>query len=171
MEQATIEGSIVRRIVKRISEWMVVVSCVMLAIMMFVSTADVIGRYFFDKPLEGSWELTGMSLVVCGSFAMAYTQFVKGHIQINIICDRLSRRWRAGVYIFSYTVCIIACALVVWQAGTRMVDYFGKTVGGETISLGMPIWPFMLAMVIGFFWIALTFIVDIYDCFVEVLKP
>jgi TRAP-type C4-dicarboxylate transport system permease small subunit len=170
MEQATLQGSLFRRWVKRISEWMVVVSCVMLAVMMFVSVADVVGRYFFNKPIEGTWELTGMSLVVCGSFAMAYTQYVKGHIQVNIICDRLPRRGRAGLYIFSYTMCIIACALVIWQGWTRMVDYFFKTVGGQTISLGMPIWPFMAAMVIGFFWIGLAFCIDIYDCLVEVFK-
>ena len=164
------QKSLFRRVVARISQVMVVISCITLAAMMFWSVIDVAGRYFFKHPLQGTFEFVGLGLVVCGSLALGYTQLIKGHIRIDVISGHLSPRGQAGLYIFSYTMCLVGAALVMWQGSTRMVDYFFKTVGGKTVTLGWPIWPFMLVMVIGFFWIFFLFIIDIYDCFVEVLK-
>ncbi len=156
--------------IMRISKGGVVVSCFMLAVMMFISTADVLGRYFFLHPIDGTWEIVSMAFVVCGSFAIGYTQLIKGHIAINIFSDRLSPKARNILFIFSYLVATVASALITWQTWLRTVVYFHKTLGGETVTLGMPIWPFMLILTMGFFWIAVIFIIDIYDCFVEVLK-
>ena len=159
-----------RTIILRISQVQVIVSCAMLAVMMFLSTADVIGRYFFFHPINGVWELVSMAFVVCGAFALGYTQLVKGNIQINLISDRLKPKVRAGLFIISYLMCFVSAALITWQGWIRMIDYAHKTMGGVTITLGLIIWPFMLIFTLGFFWVAVIFAIDIYDCVVEVLK-
>jgi TRAP-type C4-dicarboxylate transport system permease small subunit len=170
MAQQVQQLSQFKSIVLKISKGGVVVSCVMLAVMMLVSTADVLGRYFFLRPINGAWEIVSMAFVICGAFAIGYTQFIKGHIAINIISDRLKPRVRSGLFVFSYLVCLVASALITWQTWLRMVVYFHKTLGGETVTLGLPIWPFMLTLAMGFFWVAVIFIIDIYDCFREVIN-
>ena len=165
------ESSRFRSIIMGISKGMVIISCVMLTAMLVISTADVAGRYFFSHPIEGTFELVSMAFVVCGAFAIGYTQLIKGHININIVSDRLKRRPRAGLYLFSHLVSLAACAMVGWQGWLRMTDYFHKTVGGQTVTIGLPIWPFMLIFSLGFFWVAFIFIIDIYDSIVEVMKP
>ena len=159
-----------RRVVRRITEGMVIISALMLAVMMFLSTADVIGRYFFLSPIDGPWEIVSFAFVICGAMAIGYTQLIKGHIQINLVSDRLSRRARAGLFSFSYLICLVGSALVAWRGWLRAVAYMGKTVGGETINLGVPLWPFMLIFTIGFFWLAFILLIDIYDCIVEVKR-
>ena len=149
---------------------MVIVSAIMLAVMMCISTADVIGRYFFLSPIEGAWEMVSMAFVICGAMAIGYTQLIKGHIQINLVSDRLTRRGRAGLFIFSYLICLVGSALVTWQGWLRAWDYMHKTVGGETITLGIALWPFMLIFTIGFFWLAFVLLIDIYDLGVEVSR-
>jgi TRAP-type C4-dicarboxylate transport system permease small subunit len=170
MEQEKKQLSLFRSVIKWISQGMVVISCLMLAVMMFLSTADVCGRYFFLRPIDGTWEIVSMAFVICGSMAIGYTQLVKGHIQINVISDRLSPRGQNMLFFFSYLVCLAGCALVGWQGWLRMVDYFHKTVGGETVTLGMPLWPFMAVFALGFFWMCIILIIDIYDCFIGALK-
>jgi len=170
MTQQVQELSGFKSIIMRISKGMVVISCVMLAGMLFLSTADVVGRELLGRPIDGVWEIVSMAFVVCGAFAIGYTQLVRGHIAINILSDKLPPKARNIVYIFSYLVSLVGCALVAWQGWLRMVDYFHKTRGGETVTLGLPIWPFMLIFALGFFWIAVIFVIDIYDSFVEVLK-
>ena len=170
MGQSSQPRSRFRTIILRISQVQVIISCTMLAVMMFISTADVIGRYFFLKPITGVWEIVSYAFVVCGAFALGYTQLVKGNISINLISDRLKPRVRAGVFIFSYLMCIVASALITWQGWIRMLTYAHKTVGGETITLGITIWPFMLIFTLGFFWVTVIFAIDIYDSIVEVLK-
>jgi TRAP-type C4-dicarboxylate transport system permease small subunit len=170
MEQPNQPVSLFRRVVRRITEVMVVISAVMLAVMMFVSTADVIGRYFFLRPIEGAWEIVSFAFVICGAMAIGYTQLIKGHIQINLVSDRLPPRGRAGLFILSYLICLGGSALVTWQGWLRAWDYMHKTLGGETITLGIALWPFMLIFTIGFFWLAFILLIDIYDLIVEVIK-
>ena len=170
MEQSSQPVSRFRRVVRWITEGMVIISAIMLAVMMLISTADVIGRYFFLHPIDGAWEMVSMAFVICGAMAIGYTQLVKGHIQINLVSDRLTQRGRAGLFILSYLICLGGSALVTWQGWLRAWDYMHKTVGGETITLGITLWPFMLIFTIGFFWLAFILIIDIYDLFVEVIK-
>jgi TRAP-type C4-dicarboxylate transport system permease small subunit len=159
-----------RSIVMGISKGMVVISCITIAAMMFISTADVAGRYFFKHPISGSWELVSYAFIICGALAIGYTQLIKGHIVINIISDRLKPRPQAILYIISNIFCIVGSALVVWQGWLRMIDYVHATRGGVTATLSMPIWPFMLIFVLGFFWLLIVFLIDIYDNFVKVIK-
>lgn len=170
MEQPGQPVSRFRHIVRWITEGMVIISAVMLFIMMLFSTADVIGRYFFLRPIEGAWEIVSMAFVISGALAIGYTQLTKGHVQINLVSDRLSPRGRAGLFIFSYSICLTGCALVTWQGWLRAWDYMHKTVGGETITLGITLWPFMLIFTVGFFWLAFILLIDIYDCIVEVTR-
>ena len=149
---------------------MVVISAIMLAAMMIISVADVVGRELFLRPIEGAWEMVSMAFIVCGAMAIGYTQLIKGHIQINLVSDRLSPRGRAGLFIFSYLICLAGCVLVTWQGWLRAWDYMHKTLGGETITLGIAIWPFMVIFTIGFLWLAFILLIDIYDLIVEVKK-
>jgi hypothetical protein len=41
---------------------------------------------------------------------------------------------------------------------------------GLTITLKIPLWPFMLLMAISFAWVAIIFVIDLYNSFREVLK-
>jgi TRAP-type transport system small permease protein len=159
-----------RSTIMRISKGMVVISCLMLTVMLVISTADVAGRYFFTHPIDGTFEIVSMSFVICGAFAIGYTQLVKGHIAINILTDRLKPRAQKILLIISHTISLAVCILVAWQGWGRMIDYYHKTLGGETLTLGMPLWPFMLMFALGFFWIAVIFIIDIYDTVREVAK-
>jgi TRAP-type transport system small permease protein len=159
-----------RSTIMRISKGMVVISCVMLTAMLVISTADVIGRYFFTHPIDGTFEIVSMSFVICGAFAIGYTQLVKGHISVNIVTDRLKPKAQNILLLISHTMSLAGCILVAWQGWIRMIDYYHKDLGGETLTLGMPLWPFMLMLALGFFWIAVIFVIDIYDSVLEVRK-
>jgi TRAP-type C4-dicarboxylate transport system permease small subunit len=170
MAQQVQELSKFKSIVLKISKGGVVVSCLSLVVMMLNSTADVFGRYFFLHPIDGTWEIVSMAFVVCGAFAIGYTQFIKGHIQINILSDRLNPRVGAFIALIGYIIGLAGSVLIAWQTWLRMAVYFHKTLGGVTVTLSIPIWPFMLILALGFFWLAIIFIIDIYDAVREVIK-
>jgi TRAP-type C4-dicarboxylate transport system permease small subunit len=159
-----------RAAILKISKGMVLASCVMLAVILFFSVADVAGRELFLHPIYGTYEIVSMAFVICGAFAIGYTQLVKGHIQINIISDRLSPRGRSILFLFSYLASITGSTLVAWQGWLRMVVYFHKSLGSETVTLGMPLWPFMLIFSFGFFWLSIVLLFDIYESVIGAFK-
>ncbi len=149
---------------------MTAIGAVVLAIMMFLSVADICGRFFFNKPIEGTYEIVSLMVVLVGCLGLGYCQLVKGNIMIDVVTKRLSPRWQAILNVISYLISIAVCATVVWQVSLRMWDYMHKQLGGETITLGIILWPFMLLMAVCFAWVTVIFCIDLYHAFREVLK-
>jgi len=146
------------------------IGAVVLAIMMFLSVADICGRNFFHKPIDGTYEIVSLMVVLVGCLGLGYCQLVKGNIMIDVVTKRLSPRWQAILNVISYLISIAVCGLVCWQISLRMHDYMLKQLGGKTITLGIVLWPFMFIMAVCFAWVTMIFCIDLYHAFREVLK-
>ena len=45
---------------QRVSKVTAIIAAVVLAVMMLLTIADVAGRYFFNSPIKGTWEIVGL---------------------------------------------------------------------------------------------------------------
>ena len=170
MEQQKPSTPETNKAIKWISGVMAAIGATTLGIMMLLSVADVIGRYFFLKPIEGTAELVGIMLVIAASMGLGYCALIKGHIRIGVIFDRFSPRGQAIIDIFAYLIGITASVIIVWQGSIRMWDYMFKELGGITDIVGIPYWPFMFLMVFGFFWLVVILLIFVYLSIKEVIK-
>ena len=157
-------------VVKWICNVMIAVAAVALGIMLFLSVADVIGRSFFLRPIEGTSELVGMLLVITASLGLGYCQLMKGNINIDIFTNRFSRRGQGILNIISYLMSVAVSVIITWRGLVMMYQYMTETLGSTSATLGIILWPFMLIMSLGFAWVTVIFIIDLYNAFVEVLK-
>jgi TRAP-type C4-dicarboxylate transport system permease small subunit len=158
------------KVVKWICMVLIGISSVTLAIMLFVSVADVIGRVAFFHPIQGTFELVGLLMVVIGCLGMGYCQLVKGNVAIDILLNRLNKRGQTILNILSFLMSIAVCIIISSQLLSRTFDYMSVGLKGLTITLKIPLWPFMLLMAISFAWVAIIFVIDLYNSFREVLK-
>ena len=157
-------------IIGSITKMMAVVSSFALAAMMAITVIDVVGRYFFLSPLKGAFEMAGILLVIAASWGMGYCQFLKGHIRIDILFIHLSPRIQAVFNTIAYLIGIAAVGIITWQTLLRMYDYMYRELGGTTETLGMPFWPFLLMMAIGFGWFCVILLIDLYRSLLKVFK-
>lgn len=149
---------------------MAVIAAAVLGIMMINTVADVCGRYFFLSPIEGTFELVGIMLVIAGSLGLGYCQLNKANIRITVLSDLLSYRGQSIVYIIAYIICAATTGMICWQGGLRAWEYIFKELGGTTVTLGLVFWPFMMLLAIGFGWVCLIFLIDIYITVKEVFR-
>ena len=149
---------------------MIVISAVTIAVMMFVSDADVVGRYFFSHPIKGTNELVGFMMVVAGFIGLGYCQLIKGNVMIDVLVNHVGRRGKSLLNVFSYLMSVAVCVLITWQGVLRSYDYMHRTLGSITILLSIKLWPFMLIMAVSFGWAAVIFLIDLYDALKEVFK-
>jgi TRAP-type C4-dicarboxylate transport system permease small subunit len=154
----------------RISEVMLTISALALGITMLLSIADIIGRYFFLRPIQGTMEVVGILLVVTSSLGLGWCQLVKGNITIDLIPKRLSRRGQAILSIVSYLLSVAVCVIISWQGSLMLHQYLLKPLSGTTPMLRIVIWPFILIMNVGFIWVTIVFFLDLYNSFREVFK-
>jgi TRAP-type C4-dicarboxylate transport system permease small subunit len=146
------------------------IAAIVLGIMMVNVTADVIGRKFFLLPIEGTPELVAMMLVIAASLTLGYCQLNKSNIRITLFFDLFPPRGQSILYLFAHLICAFVSGLICWQGWIRGWGYVFKGEAGETVVLGMPYWPFMLLLALGFGWTCCIFLIDIYLSIVEVFR-
>jgi TRAP-type transport system small permease protein len=170
--QGKVEGPADRfdRILWRVSQWMAGVGAVMYGVMMIVSVVDVGGRYFFKHPLLGATELVGLMLVIGGTWGMAYCQVLKMHIRIDILYNKFPRLAQSIAWAISCLVCLTTAALIAWQAFFKAGEYYITELGTRTDILGIPLWPFIFLMAVGFSWLGFVFLAEFIKTIIGAVK-
>ncbi len=134
-------------------------SMVLIFLMMMITVADVAGRYFFNHPILGVFELTrfGLGAIVCT--ALGWSQINKVHIAINILVTRLPLVWQNIIEAFNFLFAFITFCIVSWQ----LFAYTARLYIGEQVTpvLGVSIYPFVLISAIGVVLFTLVLFLDL----------
>jgi len=129
------------KFVNSLSNWLNWVAGAGLIAMLALIVADIIGAKLFKWPIPGGIEIVGFLGVVVTAFAVAYTQVVRGHIEVEFLVARLPQRARMAIASFVYPLGMVLFALLAW----RSYD-FGRAlqVSGEvSMTQGIPFYPFI----------------------------
>jgi TRAP-type transport system small permease protein len=153
-----------------VSNWLAVIACFTLVVMMLFVTVDVSGRNFFNWPLRGTFEIVGLLLIPGATWGLGLCQREKRHLRIPLIYDLLPQRVRLWLDALAYLVCLASCGLITWQMVLLAIKYQGMAMGSTTATLGLPYSPFMVALAWGFGWMGLIVVVDIIKTVREALK-
>ncbi|MCQ6274156.1 TRAP transporter large permease subunit [Bacillus sp. V3B] len=116
------------------------ISSVILFLLMFLTTADVVGRYFFNNPITGTYELTGLALALMIFFSLGSGQLAKDHIEIDFLTNMMPKKVQDGLYGISSFVLFILMSLTTWQ----LFEYAKRSFQGGELSgdLGLPLYIF-----------------------------
>lgn len=82
--------SIVRRALTSVENLFAWLAFICLALMMIAVTVDAGGRYFFNSPLSGVYEVTELYFMITIVFlGLAQTQRRRGHVRVDFVLSRL----------------------------------------------------------------------------------
>lgn len=129
--------------------------------LMLLTTVDVVGRYFFDHPIMGTYEVSNFLLVGIVFLGVAYVQSLKGHIKLEIFERLLSRKARSILDIFGNVVGLFVLSLMTWQAGIlawRAWQSREYVLGG---IYQLPDWPVKAVLPFGIGLLCTRLIIDI----------
>jgi TRAP-type C4-dicarboxylate transport system permease small subunit len=114
--------------------------------LMALTTADVIGRYFFNWPLRGAFELTELLLLTLIFAGLPLASRVGEHVTLDFIDMVLSPKGRSLVPRLVDFVCgliILGLAWRVWIKAGKIAAY-----ADTTDVLRVPVAPFVYFMTI-----------------------
>jgi TRAP-type C4-dicarboxylate transport system permease small subunit len=134
---------------------------VLLAILALMS-GEVIFRYFFNKPILGTVEISAYLLVIFGFTGMAWTQSQKGHILIELVTEKLSERTNCILRIISLILSLAVFVLITWQTSIAFWKSF-KMMEVRWGALPLPVWPVKAMVAFGSLILCVQFVIDIYD--------
>lgn len=124
--------------IEKLSKWMQAFSGLALTCLMFLTTADVVGRSF-GHPIIGTYELVGLGGAIVLGFAMPITSWVRGHIYVETLYDKWPRSVQAVVSVLTRLVGIVLFLTIGWNLYKLGYDLY--TAHEVTLTRHLPFYP------------------------------
>ena len=114
-----------------------------------IITINVTGRYVFRSPYSGTFDIVEMLMVVAVFGGLAYCASINGHIRVDLIYGRLSKRTQGILDIITFIPSIFIVVLIAWRLGNRALTILQKPPGPTTLTLEIPYWPLIMIASLG----------------------
>ena len=124
--------------------------------LMLFTTADVIGRAVWARPIPGIVELSSYALDVFILLGLAYTQQVKGHVRVSMLTSRMPPRAQFFLEIVVTCLSLFIIALLAWQG---FVVGLEETAVSDMLRIAQR--PFKLLVGAAAFLLCLELLVDL----------
>ncbi|MEW6669584.1 MAG: TRAP transporter small permease [Thermodesulfobacteriota bacterium] len=139
-----------------------------LALMMFLTAADVILRYLFNRPIVGAFDLTEYMMTILISFGLAYCAMMKGHVTVDLIVSRLPQRVQAVIDCVTGLLSLGLFSLISWQCFVNVKLLYASGVTSTVLLI--PVFPFVGVIGIGSAMLTLILLTDFLESLSRAVK-
>ena len=94
-------------------------SGVAILFMMAVTSIDVFGRFFFNAPLTGAFEMTEITMALVIFAGLSLAALAREHITVNLFESRIPKRVRRWQLVAGDVVCAAVIAVMAWRIFER----------------------------------------------------
>lgn len=143
-------------IIDRVTAGLGAFAGIYLCALVLLTTTDVILRALFKAPIQGTVEITELSMVFIATIFIAYTQKMKGHIMVEIFTEKMSKKWQTVILLVGYILGLCFSFLIVWRTIAYIIRISGR--GRTSLILHIPSEIPLICICIGF---AMYFLVTI----------
>ncbi|NLT21535.1 MAG: TRAP transporter small permease [Syntrophorhabdus sp.] len=150
-------------ITEKLSKWMSVIAGAALTAIMLLTVCDVFLRYFFDRPIIGTFEMVGFGGAIAIGFSIPITSWMRGHIFVDFFVQKFNKVGQGIVNVITRLGGIALFYLI----GYNLLKYgHDLYVSGEvSLTRQIPFYPIAYGMAICCFIQCLVLICDLFKIF------
>ena len=146
-------------ILKRLSTYLAYIGAFFLFAMMCLTMADVAGRYIFNTPILGAFELTEFIVLILIFSFLAYAQANKSHVSVDLFMMFLPKKLKFYIEIFNHFACLAIMILIARMGFEKALEMM--ETGVSSPNLALPTYPFVFFLFLGCAVMCIEFIRDI----------
>jgi len=149
------------KLITLISRLFMFISSIFLVLMMLHVTADVLMKYFFNSPIEGTFEtVTYYYMISIVFLPLAMVELRNEHIYVDLFVRKFPDKIQQGVFIFACITGIVYFSIMTYQT---FIDALKATAERETVMSNylFYVWPSRWALPIGMGCMVLALAVNI----------
>lgn len=146
------------RILQNLGKILSYIGGVALTFMMFLTVADVLLRAG-GHPILGTYELVSLSLAIVIGFSIPKVSLDRGHVYMEILLDKLSKRDKAIMNTFTRLLGIILFAIIAYNLMLIGKEFHAS--GEVSSTLKLPFFPISYFVGICCFVECFVFLFDI----------
>jgi TRAP-type C4-dicarboxylate transport system permease small subunit len=132
-------------------------------IMVCLTAADAMGRYFLNQPISGAYEITENYLMIFAVyFALAYAYHEGANIRITFLVSRLSSQAKLVINYFVQIFSILFILFLLVSATKMNLGRLGDIVELSK-TLRIPLWPAYLIISVGLLFMGVLVFLDLRE--------
>jgi TRAP-type C4-dicarboxylate transport system permease small subunit len=124
------------RVLTRISRIFVMIGGISLTAAGFLTVTSVLGRYLFNAPIPGDFELVETACALAVFSFLPYCQLQKGNVLVDFFTYKLSTRTRGFLDSLSALIYTVIAVLLTWRLWVGGLDLL--RTNEQTIVLEIP---------------------------------
>lgn len=126
------------RALQRLSELLALIGGALMLFVVVMTLISIAGRYLFNVPVKGDFEITELACGVAAFLFFPYTQAAGQNLMADFFTSGISERHRAWIDGVHTLVFAVVAGFLAWRGYEGFVD---KIVTSEkSMMLGLPIW-------------------------------
>ncbi|MEO0248382.1 MAG: TRAP transporter small permease [candidate division WOR-3 bacterium] len=145
-------------VISRIITYMTVVAGVSLTFIILLTVCDVLLRAF-GHPILGVYEIVAMAGGVVIGFVAPYTSWIRGHIFMDFVLQKLSPRMRKTFNVITRCVGIGLFLMISWNVMKIAANFYDVREVSNTLQI--PLYPIAGGVAFCFFVLSVVLFCDI----------
>ncbi len=135
------------RVTGVVTSWAAGVAGLVLIGLMLLTTADVAGRYFFNAPIDGVFDLTQFAVSIMVFLGLAYCGFRGAHVVIELLYDRFPPGARRVLNRITNLAGCILFGVIGWRTAVQSIDI--REMGEASQMMEIPFFPLYCLVAFG----------------------
>jgi TRAP-type C4-dicarboxylate transport system permease small subunit len=157
-----------KRIIGNISHKLAYVAAALILAMMMLTVADVFLRYFFNAPINGTYEITELMMVLVFAPTLAWTAMRGANVRVDLLVGRFPNRVQGAFDSATCLLSLFVTGVITWfTVPQAMFVYRIKTVSDQ---LEIPFYPFFIVIAVGFFLLIFALVSNLIDFLTKAVK-
>ena len=157
-----------RKVLDKATSYFRVLSCILFLAVAVLTLINVIGRSFFNSPLQGATEIVQYGTMLAAAAVMSRTGFEHRHIIVNVIFRRFPKMMQKILAAIANILGTIVFGGVAYLYYRNVVK---NIVGGRvTDALQIPYWVLYTVLCAGFALGAIVFLYQAYESIRDIFK-
>jgi TRAP-type C4-dicarboxylate transport system permease small subunit len=136
-------------------------------LMMFLTTLDVVLRYFFSSPIPGALEVSEIMLAIFGILGIAYTHGAGANVRVAMLVEKLPVRAAAVLNLLTGLLSFQIIVMLVWYGVVMGVEEY--QFGTTTDSLKIPLYPLHFLLPVGALLLSLEIVKEMIASLSEII--
>lgn len=133
---------------------------VVVFLLVFLATANVLGRWFFNLPVDGYIDWVEQGMAFMAFLGIAYTKRLGGHIRMDMLVGHLRGRLLWLVELISVLLIFLVTLVLIYGSYLHFLRAY--SIGDSSLDIDLPTWPAKLVVPFALSVLALRLLLQIW---------
>jgi TRAP-type transport system small permease protein len=146
-------------VIRRLCKILYNLGAVFLFVLMLISSADMIGRYFFNSPITGALEMSQILVAAMVFLGWGQTQIQKGNVTVELFFATFPPKVQTIATLVTTSLSAVVFGLMTWQALLAAKQY--HDAGRLVFVINLPLGPLQLFVALGALVMCIVLIIEL----------